>query len=367
MQFQYLEIISMSRRKASMYNKIMGRIIDFFDERFDLSPIRRWLQHKSVPQHKHSFWYYFGGLALFLITVQVITGILLAFYYSPNPANANESVRYIMEQVKYGWLIRSIHFWGANFLIAVVLVHMFSTFFMKAYRKPRELMWILGVIILGLVLTFSFTGYLLPWTTLSYFATKVGVNTPMVMPLIGNFISRIMQGGEDVGAATLTRMFTLHTVILPLTTIALITLHVFLSQVFGPSVPLSVKHVDSETRFFPNFMLRDAAVWSGTFAILLAFASVFPANLDTKVNPILPAPAGIKPEWYFLFVFQTLKTIPEIAAVGVITIGGIVWLMVPFLDRKPSQGKLFFTLFGIVVVAYTLTMTVIAYITTAQR
>ncbi|HUI30854.1 MAG TPA: cytochrome bc complex cytochrome b subunit [Candidatus Acidoferrales bacterium] len=345
----------------------MGRITDFFDERFDLSPIRRWVSDKTVPQHKHSFWYYFGGLALFLLTVQIITGILLAFYYSPNPANANESVRYIMEHVQYGWLIRSIHFWGANFLIAVVLVHMFSTFFMKAYRKPREVMWILGVLILALVLTFSFTGYLLPWTTLSYFATKVGVNTPMVMPVIGNFISQIMQGGEDVSAATLTRMFTLHTVILPLTAAGLVTFHVLLSQVLGTSVPLSIKKLDGETKFFPHFLMRDAAVWSGTFAILLAFASVFPANLDPKVNPILPAPAGIKPEWYFLFIFQTLRTIPEIAAVGLVTLGGIVWLMVPFLDRKPVNGKPFFTLFGIGVIVYTLTMTIFAYITTAQH
>lgn len=262
------------------------RIVDFFDERIDLSPIRNWVQHKTVPQHKHSFWYYFGGLALFLITIQIITGILLAFYYSPNPANANESVRYIMEQVKYGWLIRSIHFWGANFLIAVVFVHMFSTYFMKAYRKPREIMWVLGVLIFVLVLTFSFTGYLLPWATLSYFATKVGVNTPILIPVIGNFISRIMQGGEDVGAATLTRMFTMHTVILPLTGIILISLHVFLSQVLGTSVPRSVGSHDGETKFFPTFLMRDAAVWMGTFAILVAFVTVFPANLGNKVNNI---------------------------------------------------------------------------------
>lgn len=325
------------------------------------------MRHKTVPQHKHSFWYYFGGLALFLITVQIITGILLAFYYSPTPANANESVRYIMEQVQYGWLIRSIHFWGANFLVAVVFVHMFSTYFMKAYRKPREFMWVLGVLIFVLVLTFSFTGYLLPWTTLSYFATKVGVNTPMIMPVIGNFISRIMQGGEDVGAATITRMFTLHTIILPLTAIALISLHVFLSQALGTSVPLSIRDPNEEIRFFPNFLMRDGAVWAGGFAILIAFATVFPANLGSKANPDLPAPAGIKPEWYFLPVFQTLKTVPELAAIGIITLGGLVWMLVPFLDRKSSIGKrsTFFTLFGIAVLIYLVSITSVAYITTA--
>ena len=342
------------------------RIINFFDERIDLTLIRNWVRHKTIPQHKHSFWYYFGGLALFLITVQIITGILLAFYYSPNPATANESVRYIMERVHYGWLIRSIHFWGANFLVAVVFVHMFSTYFMKAYRKPREMMWILGILILGLVLAFSFTGYLLPWTTLSYFATKVGVNTPLLIPGIGGFLARIMQGGADVGAATLTRMFTLHTVVLPLTALILISLHVLLSQILGTSVPLSQKGYTEQTRFFPDFVMRDAAVWAGGFAILLAFVTMFPANLGTKVNPVEPAPAGIKPEWYFLFVFQTLRTVPEIVAMGVITLGALIWLLVPFLDKKSSRGEKsrFFTLFGVAVLVYMVAMTITAYITT---
>ncbi len=342
------------------------RLLSFIEDRIELAPLKSWVAHKNVPQHKHSFWYYFGGLALFILTVQLITGILLAFYYSPNPVNANESVRYIMEKVHYGWLIRSIHFWGANFLIAVVLVHMFSAYFMKAYRKPREIMWIVGVLLLGIVLAFAFTGYLLPWTTLSYFATKVGVNMPTIIPGIGNFVSRIMQGGEDVGAATLTRMFTLHTVILPMLALVLVTFHVLLSQVFGSSVPLSQAGCDNETKFFPNFLLRDAAVWAGCFAVILAFVTVFPANLSAKVNPVMPAPAGIKPEWYFLFVFQTLRTFPEMAGMGALTLGGMIWMLVPFLDRKSSRGEksTFFTLFGVAVIAYTIVMTVLAYLTT---
>ncbi len=342
------------------------RLLAFIEDRIELAPLKSWVAHKNVPQHKHSFWYYFGGLALFILTVQLITGILLAFYYSPNPVNANESVRYIMEKVHYGWLIRSIHFWGANFLIAVVLVHMFSAYFMKAYRKPREIMWIVGVLLLGIVLAFAFTGYLLPWTTLSYFATKVGVNMPTIIPGIGNFVSRIMQGGEDVGAATLTRMFTLHTVILPMLALVLVTFHVLLSQVFGSSVPLSQAGCDNETKFFPNFLLRDAAVWAGCFAVILAFVTVFPANLSAKVNPVMPAPAGIKPEWYFLFVFQTLRTFPEMAGMGALTLGGMIWMLVPFLDRKSSRGEksTFFTLFGVAVIAYTIVMTVLAYLTT---
>ena len=176
-----------------------------------------------------------------------------------------------------------------------------------------------------------------------------------------------MQGGEDVGAATLTRMFTLHTIILPIAAIALISLHLFLSQALGTSVPCSVGNATEESRFFPTFLMRDAAVWAGGFAILIAFVTIFPANLGSKVNPDLPAPAGIKPEWYFLPVFQTLKTVPELAAVGIIMLGGLVWMLVPFLDRKSSKGErsTFFTLFGIAVLVYLVAMTSAAYITTA--
>lgn len=341
-------------------------IVSFFEDRIDLTFLRNWVKGKSVPRHKYSSWYYFGGLALFLITIQVITGILLALYYSPDPSTAHESVVYIMVNVKYGWLIRSLHFWGANFLVAVVFIHMFSTYFMKAYRKPREIMWVLGVLILGLVLTFTFTGYLLPWTTLSYFATKVGVNTPSVMPLFGKFITRIMEGGRDVGAATLTRMFTVHTVILPLLAIILISLHVLFSQVFGSSVPISQTGRKESIKFFPNFLMRDAAVWAGTFAILIAMVTMFPANLGPKVDPVLPAPVGIKPEWYFLFVFETLRRFPETIAIGAITIGVVVWLIIPFIDKRASrnQRSTFFTIFGAAVLVYMISMTIIAYITT---
>lgn len=339
----------------------------FFEDRFNFAPVRDWIACRKVPQHKHSFWYYFGGLALFILAVQIVSGILLAFYYSPTPAHANESVHYIMEKVHYGWLIRSIHVWGANFLIAIVVVHMFSTYFMKAYRKPREVMWVLGVIILGLLLTSAFTGYLLPWTTLSFFATKIGVSMPLYMPGIGGWLSRVMMGGADVGAATLTRMFTLHTIVLPILWVTFITIHVFLSQVLGISTPMSQVEYKQETKLFPTFIMRQAAVWSGGLGVLLAFVALFPANIAHKVNPVLPAPAGIHPEWYFLFVFQTLRTFPDIVGLGGITLGAIIWMLVPFLDRNASRGRRspFFTLFGVALAVYIGAMTVMAYITTA--
>jgi len=345
--------------------RVRDKFLSFLDERFDLDLLKKYFTKKTVPEHKYSFWYYFGGIALFLLVLQIVTGILLSFYYVPTPEKANESVKFIMTQVSYGWLIRSLHFWGANFLVAILLVHMFSTFFLKAYRKPRELMWMVGVLLIFLILGFAFTGYLLPWTSLSYFATKIGVSTPYIVPLVGKYLSLFLQGGEEVGGATLTRMYSLHTIVLPMLVTALVIIHIVLSQIFGSSVPLSQRNnAIGSTRFYPDFALRDFAVWAGVLAILVLFSAVAPESVGQKANPIEPAPAGIKPEWYFLFVFQTLRMMPEIIAVGLITLFLIFWIFVPFLDRKSSReetGKLF-TIIGVVVLLYFLTTTVVAFL-----
>ncbi|MGC8595605.1 MAG: cytochrome b [Candidatus Kryptoniota bacterium] len=340
------------------------KLLKFLGERIDLDLLKRYIRNKTVPQHKYSFWYYFGGIALFLLLLQIVTGILLSFYYVPTPEKANESVKFIVTYVSFGWLIRSLHFWGSNLLIAILLVHMFSTYFLKAYRKPRELMWVIGVLLIFLMLGFAFTGYLLPWTSLSYFATKIGVSTPYFVPLIGKYLSVFLQGGEEVGAATLTRMYSLHTIVLPMLVIALVTIHIILSQVLGSSVPISQqKNVIGGTKFYPDFAFRDFAVWAGVLAILLLLSGIAPETVGQKANPIEPAPAGIKPEWYFLFVFQTLRMMPEVLAVGLIALFLIFWIVVPFLDRKSSReetGKLF-TIVGIVVLLYFFTTTLVAF------
>lgn len=339
------------------------KLLTFFEERFNLDPIRKYFRSKTVPEHGYSFWYYFGGIALFLFLLQILTGILLSFYYVPTPEMANESVKFIVTQVNFGWIVRSLHFWGSNFLIAILFVHMFSTFFLKAYRKPRELMWMIGVILIVLILGFAFTGYLLPWTTLSFFATKVGVSTPNIIPVVGKYLSVFLQGGEEVGAATLTRMYSLHTIVLPMIVVFLVTIHIILSQILGSSVPMSQrKNVVGSIKFYPNFVFRDFAVWAGVLAILLLFSAIAPETVGQKANPIEPAPQGIKPEWYFLFVFQTLRMMPEILAVSLIAFFLIFWLTVPFLDRKSSREEMshLFTVIGIVALLYFLSTTILA-------
>src|SRR5262245_13595331 len=161
-------------------------------------------------------------MALFLFTIQVATGILLLLYYRPSSAEAFESVQYIMADVPFGWLMRSIHSWGANLFVGVVMIHMVSVFFLKAYRPPREATWITGAVLLFLAMGFGFSGYLLPWNTLAYFATKVGTDVPAQIPVIGHLLSRILRGGSDVTGATLSRFYGLHIAILPAITTALL-------------------------------------------------------------------------------------------------------------------------------------------------
>ena len=305
---------------------------------------------KSVPVHKHSIWYYLGGMLAFLFLLQVATGILLLFYYRPSAEGAHESVQFLMAQVRFGWLIRSIHSWGANLMVFVVFLHMFSVMLLRAYRKPRELTWMTGVGLFAVSLGLGFTGYLLPWNELAFFATRVGTEIPGVIPGIGPIVRTVLRGGEEVTGATLTRFYALHVSILPATAFLLIALHVVLVQKHGMSVPPGVERSGGPQRtvpFFPNFLLRDFVGWLCALMILAAMAAFFPAHLGEKADPFAPAPAGIKPEWYFMFMFQSLKYLPaeilgiEGELVGVLGFGllGVVLFFVPFLDRPDERGR----------------------------
>src|SRR6516164_697248 len=243
-------------------------IRDWFDERFHLDELKALAQKKKVPLHRYSMWYFLGGMTLFLFGIQVLTGALLLLYYRPGADEAFESVQFIMTQVQFGWLVRSVHSWSANLLVFMAFAHLFSVLFLKSYRKPRELTWVSGVLLLFLMLGFGFSGYLLPWNTLSYFATKVGTEIAAQIPIVGRSILVFMRGGEDITGSTLTRMFGFHVAILPAIATVLIGLHVGLIQWFGMSLPPSVERewaADSskaqEIRFFPNFALRELMAW----------------------------------------------------------------------------------------------------------
>lgn len=354
-----------SARASETWEWLVGRA--------GLEPLLHVAKEKVVPIHRHSVWYYFGGMTLFLFAIQVVTGALLLLYYRPSSEGAFESVQFIMAEVRFGWLVRSIHSWAANLMIATLFVHMFSGYFMKAYRPPRELTWITGFLLLIIALAFGFSGYLLPWNKLAFFATKVGTEIAGVVPVIGGFLVRFLRGGDDVTGATLTRFFGFHVAILPALIALVLMGHVLLVQRHGMSLPLGVDEQKVKTmRFIPDFLLRDLMGWLVALGVLAALAALFPWDLGEKADPFAPAPAGIRPEWFFMFMFQTLKLLPakigpvdgDVLGVLAFGIGGLFWLFVPFLDRRAARGQNspIFTLIGIIVVLYMAAMTVMGYL-----
>jgi cytochrome b6 len=350
---------------------IWKNVRSYLDSRFELEAWLAFGQKKKVPEHKHSFWYYFGGLCLFLFVIQVITGALLLLYYTPSVDGAHESIQFIMSQVKFGWLIRSVHSWTANLLIGLIFVHMFSTFFLKAYRPPRELTWVTGFFLLVLFLTFGFSGYLLPWNELSFFATRVGTDIAGSVPLIGKALKIFILGGPGVTGATISRFFWLHIAVLPAFALLIMGVHILLIQTLGMSRPIGVLP-RKEISFFPQFILKDAVGWLLVLGIIGIICVFLPWDVGVKADPFAPTPLGIKPEWYFTFMFTTLKLVPshifsiegEVLAILAFMLGGLLWMLVPFLDRRAVQEKRspVFSAIGALVVIYIAVMTALTYL-----
>ena len=353
---------------------ISSGLSGWFAERLPVERFTAYLRKKEVPRHRYWIWYLFGGLTLFFLITQIVTGILLSLNYTADPEHAHESVRRIVNELPHGWLIRSIHSWSANLLIACALVHMFSVFFMKSYRKPRELMWVSGLVLMFLLLGFGFTGYLLPWDTTAYFATLIGTEVPGTVPIIGDWGLRVLKGASDIGRETLARMYTIHTIVLPLTALFFVGLHLVLGHLLGASVPIGVAEKYPRMKFFPNFLYRDLVAWLLGLALLVTLSTILPRGLEEKANPFASAPAGIRPEWYFLPLFQSLRMVPAsvlsvsgdfIVNLGVL-LGSAFWFLVPFIDRKAmreQKGRMF-TAIGVLVLAYYIGTIAIAYVTT---
>jgi quinol-cytochrome oxidoreductase complex cytochrome b subunit len=352
-------------------------VVRWLDERLDLSEVAHFVEEKTVPVHAHKVWYYLGGITLFLLGVQISTGILLLLYYRPSAGEAYESVQFIVTQVRFGWLIRNVHSWSANLLIGAAFAHFFSVFFLKSYRKPRELTWISGILLLFLMLGFGFSGYLLPWNELAFFATKVGTGIAGAVPIIGHFTLRLLRGGDDVTGATLSRFYGLHVAVLPALTTALAALHLLFVQRQGMSVPIPIEErikrgeKFGQMKFFPNYILRDVLAWYVMIALLAALAAFYPWELGKKADPFAVVPPGIRPEWYFLATFHTLKLLPshilgiEGERLGVMAFGlaAAFLLFVPFLDRRASRGERspLFTILAVLGLVYLVTFTIVGH------
>jgi cytochrome b6 len=344
-------------------------------DRLHLAPLGEAVEHKVVPVHRYTVFYYLGGMTLFFFMVQVLTGILLMLYYRPSAEEAFESVEFIMTTVPFGWLVRSIHSWSANLMIFFAAAHLVSVYFLKAYRPPRELTWVTGCVVLFLAMGFGFSGYLLPWNQLAFFATKVGTDIAGVVPGGGEWMLRFLRGGERVTGGTLARFYGWHVAILPALATTLLGLHLILVQVHGMSVPPRLVEESRRRRampFLPHFALRDLFGWTLALALLAALAALFPWELGEKADPFAPAFKNIRPEWYFMFMFQTLKLVPggeilglEYEAIPILAfgLGGLLLVLVPFLDRGlVRHGRSpAFTVVGVLAVAYVVAMTAWGY------
>lgn len=320
--------------------------------------IRTQLTEYRVPRDINVF-YTLGFVALAGFIVQIITGFFLLTYYVPHPDHAFKSVQGIMVNVPYGWLFRLMHVVGSNLIVATVGCHMLSVFFMNSYKKPRELTWFAGATLLLITLTFCLSGYLLPWSQLSYWATTIVTSIPSALPYIGDFAVTMSRGGQNVSGATLGRFFALHVGILPALLVGLLGVHLFLVRRIGISAPpfsetreekkprTAFTHEDHPNGypFFPHFVFKEAAMVMAFFALVFCVITFSP-GLFLPEDASLPAdpfktPAHIKPEWYFLAAYQMLKIIPN-KLLGISLQGFIVsvFLFWPFLDTGKENNIL---------------------------
>ncbi len=269
-----------------------------------------------------------------------MTGILLMVYYRPTTDHAFESVKYISAKVAFGWLIRGLHSWGSTLMVLMLLLHIGRTFFMGAFKKPRELTWVLGALLFGGVLVFCFTGYLLPWSQLSYWATTVGTEVAGSIPGAGPLLKRLLLGGEAVSQETLLRFYVMHVIILPWVVTAIVAFHLVLVRVQGLATLDPVGREAPAGRnwrpFFPHHVLKEAILFALFLGFLLTLVVLWPPELGEKADP-LNTPAHIKPEWYFLPSYQLLKYFPALLGILIAFLPPLLLVVWPFLDRTSER------------------------------
>jgi ubiquinol-cytochrome c reductase cytochrome b subunit len=319
-----------------------GSLGDWLEDRARARSALRWALDEPVPGGARVA-YVFGSVLLALVAVQVVTGVGLALYYTPSEAGAWSSVLWIQTQVALGWLLRGLHHHGASVAIVAAALHLGQVVLFGAYRRPRELTWIVGVVLLFLLLAFALTGYLLPWDQRGYWATRVATSMAGTVPWVGGALERLAQGGEGYGTLTLTRFFAIHAVVLPLALFALVALHLALFRRRGVTPPpsLDVAAPARVDRFWPAQAARDAcAAAVALLAVALLAVRDHGAPLEAPADPSLaPLP---RPEWYFLGLFQLQKLFQgPLEPVGTFVIPGLATaalLALPFLDRAPARG-----------------------------
>jgi ubiquinol-cytochrome c reductase cytochrome b subunit len=316
---------------------LLTGVVDWLDSRTGIRTARKHLLDEPIPAGV-GWWFVTGSVLILLLSVQLVTGIFLTMYYVPSPESAYDSVRYIMERVTFGRVLRGLHFFGASFIVIAAVVHMLRVVALGSYKKPREVTWLTGVVLLLVVLGFALSGYLLPWDQKAYWATTVSINIAKSGPM-GKWVSGMMMGGTTLGSLTLLRWYTAHVFLLPGALITFVIAHLYLMRRHGISGAL--KPVPGEPKpFYPYHAFKDTVVCAAVFAVLVTFAVVFRPPLDSVADPT-DSTYVPRPEWYFLSLFQMLKYFPgPLEPVATMVIPGLVvglLLLLPFLDSHPDR------------------------------
>jgi quinol-cytochrome oxidoreductase complex cytochrome b subunit/cytochrome c2 len=321
---------------------LLRRIYAWFDHRTGLDKLLH--QALDAPIPGGARWsYVFGSGLLFILLSQIITGVFLALYYLPSADRAHTTIAYITKEVASGAFLRSLHAYGSSAMVIVLIVHLTQTFLWGAYKNRRELLWLSGCALFVLVLGMAFTGYLLPWDQKAYFATSVGTNIASEIPLIGDWLKRLIRGGSDMGTLTLSRFFVAHVFLIPGAIFALIALHVYLFRKAGAagSVRSDLRLPGPATQsFYPRQLLMDLGFAVALIAALGILAHFRPVELGPEANPADTRYVP-RPEWYYLPIFQWMKYWPgSLAFLGIVVIPSSIAVLfagLPFIDRRRER------------------------------
>ncbi|MGA9294947.1 MAG: cytochrome b N-terminal domain-containing protein [Ignavibacteriaceae bacterium] len=311
----------------------------------DRIPVAKMLQlglDEEIPGGA-SFFFTLGSATLFVFILQMITGIWQLFYYVPTVDHAYDSLNYLRLFVPYGWLIHGLHYWGASAMVVLVGLHMLRVFIWGAYKKPREMTWLIGVILILLTVGLSFTGAALPWDERGYWAAEVGTSIAGTVPFIGSGLKFLLIGGKMMGQLTLSRFFILHTAIIPGIALTMIVIHLIAFRKFGSVGPWAEEKRMTKSDFWPDQVSKDVIVAVLIFILLVTLSAFKPPPFTGPADP-LDTTFTPKPEWNFLFLYQALKFFPGnlevIGTVGIPTLIILIFISLPFLDRNSKRNPL---------------------------
>ena len=331
----------------------------WIDQRFPLSKV--WNEHLAeyYTPRNFNFWYFFGGLAVLMLGMQLITGIFLTMYYKPDAANAFASVEYIMRDIEWGWLIRYLHSTGAAAFFVIIYLHMFRALLYGSYKGPREFLWILGMLLYVLLAAEAFFGYVLPWGQMSFWGAQVIISLFGSVPVIGPDLLVWILGDYAVGDATLNRFFSLHVIVLPLLLVVLVFLHLVALHHVGSNNPDGIEIKENKDKdgipkdgipFHPYFTIKDSMVVVGFIWIMCAVIFYAPALNGyflehanfVEANP-LKTPEHIAPVWYLTPFYSVLRAIPPMFGSqfpGVLAMFAaiLIFFALPWLDRSPVKS-----------------------------